>query len=654
MGYRRKRPKTAIETLRSLDIDRVLEVAKTILLKLRSLASSDNATLKAGLAVLILLFGPTWPILLAQRLLGISETAPKGRKSINELRRPKTIHPPRCSSISARSNRAGGSSRQTALERQDSQTKTGRNDRDKGRARQSDCYPSSSNPQSIKGSTSPANSRPPENAMSLESQIALPAPPQRTHRSPASTSNSTRRLSASFMTDGPLTSNPTTAYSSIIAPKTCTNLPAPRGTLSSSKSSNLPLPESYRPGGRRASPTNIPLPEASIATSYATATVVLNLQRENIALSASYASVADTRKDSLDLAASRMLPKVSRSNSKQKHKARPNIPRSRTLDVFSNITHSLSRSSLASFTRNDSRHPSNSTTATKSTVGAADSSTTESRFGISTSTFSSIRAIAGNTSPAKIRMAQPSAYWTGRFVALHDRFRSEMLLPENLPMAISAEAERAPSKVTMTGLPAAATTGSIPPPRQLLRTSSSSGNAFAHHLETTATTASNKRKHKQTASFSSTKSTTTVTATTMSTTLRKPKPGTGTCGRDDVEGEADLPLTMHDEHRRSRRAFQHLEGLCETDEARRSLHAWQQTYARRVDCEALLPRGWSMDDHRAGGGWVGRLLGAGGVGVGVGGKRTSMPSFAVGGVAGGGGVNWGSRGYGGKRGSFAL
>ncbi|RYP63630.1 hypothetical protein DL771_009189 [Monosporascus sp. 5C6A] len=348
-----------------------------------------------------------------------------------------------------------------------------------------------------------------------------------------------------------------------------------------------------------------------------------------------------------------MLPKISRSNSNQKPNARPSIPRSRTLAVFSNITNSLSRSSLSSFTRNDSRQPSTSTTATTSTRGTADSSTTESRFRMSTSTSSSIRA-AGNTLPGKIRTAQASAYWTGRFVALHDKFRSEMLLPENLPVVISAQEERAPSKATTAGLPAAATTGSIPAPRQPLKTSSSGGNAFAHHLETTATTASNKRKHKQTASSSTTISTIIVTATTTATTPRKSKPGTGTYGRDDDEDEENLPLMMHDEHGRSRRAFRHLEALCATGEARRSLHAWQQTYARRVDCEALLPRGGSMEDHGGGRGWVGRLLGAGGVGGGVTGKRASMPSAVGGAVAEGGGVNGCPRGYGGKRGSFAL
>ncbi|RYP58513.1 hypothetical protein DL769_008929 [Monosporascus sp. CRB-8-3] len=562
------------------------------------------------------------------------------------------MHPPRCPSLFARSGRAGEGSRQTALESQDSQTKTGRNNRDKDRARPGYGYPSPSESQLTKSVASPRPSGPRANAISLESQIALPAPPQNTHPPSAMTSNSTRRLSASFMTDGPLTSNPTTAYSSITASKTCTNLSAPGGTLSPSKSSNLPLPASHRPGERRASPTNIPLSKAPIATSYATATALSHLQRENIPSSASQASVANTRQDNLDLAASRLLPKVTRSNSKQKPKAQPTIPRSRTINVFSNITNSLSRSSLTSFTRNDSRHPSTSTTATTSTRGTADSSTTESRFGMPTSTSSSIRAVASNSSPGKIRTAQPSAYWTGRFVALHDKFRSETLPPENLPTVIYAQAERAPSKATTTlGLHAAATTGSIPPPRQPLKTTSSSGNAFAHRLETTATTASNNRKHKHTASSSTTKSTITVTAITATSTATTPyksmaKPGTGWVRPRQEEGEeeADSLLTMHDEQRRSRRAFRHLEALCVTGEARRSLHAWQQTYARRVDCEALLPHGGSMEDHRGGGGWVGRLLGGG-----VAGKRTSMPS-----VVGGVGVGEGPRGYAGKRGSFML
>ncbi|RYO97139.1 hypothetical protein DL765_011308 [Monosporascus sp. GIB2] len=480
-----------METIRSLDIERVLEVAKTILLKLRSLASSDNATLKAGLAVLTLLFGPAWPILLTQRILGISETAPTGDRFAGTV----SEHPP-----------------------------------------------------------------PVSDDFKFHSEA---------------------------------------------------------------------LSKLYN---RR----------------YATATALSHLQRENIPPSASQASAANTRQDSLDLTTSRLLPKVTRPNSRQKPKARPSIPRSRTLNVFSNITNSLSRSSLVSFTRNDSRHPSTSTTATTSTRGTADSSTTESRFGMSIST-SSIRAVSGNTSPAKIRTAQSSAYWTGRFVALHDKFRSEMLLPENLPMVICAQAEQAPPKATTaSGLPAAATTGSIPPPHHPLKTSSSSGNDFAHHLETTAATASNERKHKKTASSSTTKSTITVTATTTAMTPRKSKPGTGTYGQDD-HGDATLPLMMHDEHCRSQRVFQHLEALCATNEARRSLHAWQQTYARRVDCEALLPCGGSIEDHRGGGGgWVGRLLGGGGVGIGVTGKRNSTSSVAVGGVGGG------PRGHGGKRGSFVL
>ncbi|RYP22817.1 hypothetical protein DL767_008963 [Monosporascus sp. MG133] len=592
MGYRRKRPKTVVETIRSLDIERVLEVAKTILLKLRSLASSDNATLKAGLAVLTLLFGPTWPILLIQRIFGISVTAPTGGKGNPRAR--ANLEPGLMNGVRIRRRSLASNTRGIGAVRKHLRVLPAIGD------------DSNARPASYIRRVAPMTSIAADEAEMVVAD----------------------RLAGTGSERPPSTSIHFKFYSE---------------TLSK-------LHDRWSTNDSARNPLAIQIEQPALASILPPGGTE-SLTDENTAIQGFYSYKLRHGNNSLDLAASRMLPNVSRSNSKQKPKARPNIPRSRTLNVFSNITNSLSRSSLASFTRNDSRHPSTSTTATTSTGGTADSSTTESRFGMSIST-SSIRAVAGNTSPGKIRTAQPSAYWTGRFVALHDKFRSEILLPENLPMAISAQAERAPSKATTTGLPAAATTGSIPPPRQPLKTSSSSGNAFAHYLETTATTASNKRKHKQTASSSTTKST--VTATTTATTPRKSKPGTGTYGRDDDEEEETLPLMMHDEHRRSRRAFQHLEALCTTGEARRSLHAWQQTYARRVDCEALLPRGGSMEDHRAGSGWVGRLLGNGGVGVGVGGKRTSMPSVAVGGVAGGGGVNGGPRGYGGKRGSFAL
>lgn len=59
---------------------------------------------------------------------------------------------------------------------------------------------------------------------------------------------------------------------------------------------------------------------------------------------------------------------------------------------------------------------------------------------------------------------------------------------------------------------------------------------------------------------------------------------------------------MENEEKRCRRAFIHLEALCLTDEAKKSLWEFQQSYARQVACVRLLPVGGSMKD-----GWMSRM-----------------------------------------------
>ncbi len=44
--------------------------------------------------------------------------------------------------------------------------------------------------------------------------------------------------------------------------------------------------------------------------------------------------------------------------------------------------------------------------------------------------------------PLLVTTAQPSAYWSGRFVALHDRYHGELLCPQNLHTVIEAHAAR--------------------------------------------------------------------------------------------------------------------------------------------------------------------------------------------------------------------
>jgi hypothetical protein len=54
------------------------------------------------------------------------------------------------------------------------------------------------------------------------------------------------------------------------------------------------------------------------------------------------------------------------------------------------------------------------------------------------------------------------------------------------------------------------------------------------------------------------------------------------------------------EERVSKRVFAHLEVLCVSHEARKSLKAFQQAYARKFECESLLPHGGCMVDREPG------------------------------------------------------
>lgn len=519
----------------------------------------------------------------------------------------------------------------------DSQPQARRNGSDVNRLYQANQYNSSSTLPPAIGAFPPISgrSRRRANAISVSSQLDFPTPYQSTTRHPyASISNSsTRRLSASFTTDGPLTSDPTTAYSSVTASNTRCNSQATPGTplAHTRRSTNLPLPPTYYPEGRRPS-ISPQLLKAPSTTTYSTETELPRAQRENTPPAASRSNLSSAQQSGLDSATAQLLPKVAAgSNTKQKAKAWPGIPKSRTFTVFANITNSLSRSSLASFARNESRYPSITSTTTTFPVSPASVMDSENRVQASAppspssplpSPSPSSVPHPSTTDPQKIYTAESSSYWTGRFVSLHDKFRSEMLLPENLAIVVSAhhgEEQKKPqassrhfpsstTKVTVggRGLPPSGTTGCIPsvPPTM----------------------------HRR---------------------------------RQQLSRDEDvLVMMMHDETARSRRAFQHLEALCATPEARASLHAWQQAYARRINCEALLPKGGSMEnrdhDRDRDRGWVGRLLGSSSVGGGIGsgtgaGKRLAPASIGNGGASRVGiGSRRGPQGYDRKRGSLAL
>lgn len=61
---------------------------------------------------------------------------------------------------------------------------------------------------------------------------------------------------------------------------------------------------------------------------------------------------------------------------------------------------------------------------------------------------------------------------------------------------------------------------------------------------------------------------------------------------------------LEDEDNRAKKIFLHLEALCTTSEARRSLYLWQLSYAQRMGKEFLLPRCTTPEDKS----WMGRIL----------------------------------------------
>lgn len=258
------------------------------------------------------------------------------------------------------------------------------------------------------------------------------------------------------------------------------------------------------------------------------------------------------------------------------------LPKSRTLsNVFSGITHSFSRSSLA-----PSRRENNDSSAA-SISGASDANITTAttapqippinRFPISKSSRWSLGSsksqieLSLSRDPYFIYESQPSAYWTGRFVSLHDKFQSEALTPNNMHSVILAHSARNKDMTTQRNRQ------SIPLDPRYTR--------YNTRLPPSATSAAILQQ----------------TGGNMA----------------DAIAQADVALLL-DEDERCKRVFVHLEAFCATDEARASLRLWQQDYARKTGRKKLLPKGGAMQDRQSGS-YISRIMGAKRIG-----KRASI------------------------------
>lgn len=242
------------------------------------------------------------------------------------------------------------------------------------------------------------------------------------------------------------------------------------------------------------------------------------------------------------------------------------LPKSCTVNVFSNLPKPLSRSSLIPSRRVDtSSSMSSFSGATNSSFRCVSKSSHTSHIPVHISgrwSLGSPKNEQQHTSrdPYIIYDAQPSAYWTGRFMSLRDKFQSELLSPKNMESLIHVQKER---------------TAAINQQDRQRRRAQSKKKTYSHRFS---------------ASLPS-------SATSAAVLQRE------TSGRR----LADVALLLDDDDR-YRRVFVHLEASCATDEARRSLRLWQQDYARKTGRKKLLPEGGSMEE-RTGGSYFTRIIG---------------------------------------------
>lgn len=261
------------------------------------------------------------------------------------------------------------------------------------------------------------------------------------------------------------------------------------------------------------------------------------------------------------------------------------LSKSRTFNVFSGITASFSRTSLAPSRRTTAS--SNASSASLAQVASVETSLskapTTSRLPVSKSDRLSLGSHKSDLNitrnPCYIYTEQPSAYWTGRFNSLHDKFLAECLTANNLQSILGAQADSAKIR------------------NQQLQ---------PHLLQGTQYTRFNTRLPP---------------SATSAAILRQTSGGSGLGGDEDRKRSmekraADAELLL-DEDERCKRVFVHLEAFCATDEARRSLFTFQQEYARKMRRPKLLPRGGTMGD-RVWGSYISRM------GVKRIGKRASM------------------------------
>ncbi|KAI2466865.1 hypothetical protein F4781DRAFT_334201 [Annulohypoxylon bovei var. microspora] len=246
------------------------------------------------------------------------------------------------------------------------------------------------------------------------------------------------------------------------------------------------------------------------------------------------------------------LPRPTQNSTGQKGSG---FSKSRTRTVLNNLSSSFSRPSFPSFGRIHSRRHTPSSTMAPSPSNEDDSSAATLRPANDASSSQPPQLPQASSahhldSVRLIYDAQEMQFWSGRFMSLEDRFRSENLSPENMAAIIGATTKIPGPVVAKRHNPAG------------LPTSSTMGCLAAPSTDPYTTEARERASH------------------------------------------------LTDDDSRVRRVFAHLEDLCMTDAARDSLREFQQRYARKHGTEWLLPPGGTMHDDSRGKGkrWASRIF----------------------------------------------
>ncbi|TKW49784.1 hypothetical protein CTA1_6138 [Colletotrichum tanaceti] len=349
-----------------------------------------------------------------------------------------------------------------------------------------------------------------------EKQLMLP----RSSGLPSTCYRGARRLSASFSNGGPLSSDPTVASHSISAvmgtAAGCSTTACAQSSAGTADASNTADTAGYSTCDPIEVHTSAHGDDNTVpkALDSAARIPVLADYGHNVPFSQRLSQ--------------HQLPQPSGRRDADKKR----LPKSRTLTVLSNLTASLSRSSLANFAGSERKSSQHTVSSRKTSSSSTFASNAPTRTATPTSP---------EVNPLIITTAQPSAYWSGRFLSLQDRFQGESLQEKTLSIFVTAHASK--STILAQQREVYQRRGNLP----------------------------------------------------LSTTTALDRYGTNAAVQ-----EAER---LSDEDNRCLRIFLHLDALCGTPEAQKSLHTWQEAYARRAGRDVLLPQGASVEK-----GFVARLF----------------------------------------------